>query len=736
MTDKVFLSTDKGVDRRYQYNILNITTSNPCEITLDTSGVFVPGDQIFISNTVGHMSQIRNTFLTVLSDNGTHITVDRDTSTGHTPYTSGGYVSAYVKRVTAIQNAINPKVDCPAHGFNNGDWVSFSRMEGMTQLDGKVYQVANVAQNHFDITGVDTTSFGAFTNGVLIPVHASQYFSVFDSLERVFYSFDYIHEKTDDAVLHELGDVSWQLNSNVISTSVDYSGVISAGDFIGKPTAAGNGNKETYWKVLSVSSNSISFIGYYGLASETVSGIKVVKHKNVVSYNNYTRSFTLFGGQTLEGGYDFVANSFNGESWLGNSLADTGSQNQGVYSSGSGNTVKNINIVNCYSNQFLGSANTAENCTFQAYQASILTSAGVTTLSNCTAMSPTYFNAPALSLGALTNFGSPCYIYCYHNPSSEGAVIGTQFPFNTIDFNNSEFLGGSNALQSAANMIVKNAKFYDAARGVVGNYPNTAYINCRFYRCVDGIHLGGSTSSGVYIKDCYFDTCDEAIYNQLNHTMVENCTFANNNYDYYNYFGGNCTLLNNTHITPAINAVFIRAYSGTVDVIGCTIDAASLAKAYAYSTSVNAISFTAPQLRLQESFGYTGQVYSNYQVLKNTDTTPISVQTKFSTTVQNNLLDFKVASTYTKQSIGKLLKIKMIAVSEGWAGELMPKIKLNDKTIFTGDAITSISSVDETQLEYTIPGGLITKDGELSINFQANCNNVSVNLYTFEVFDV
>jgi hypothetical protein len=66
--------------------------------------------------------------------------------------------------------------------------------------------------------------------------------------------------ETPTASIHSLGDVTFTRGSNIISTSVDYSGVISVDDYIGKPSAAGNGEEESYYRVLSVSPASIRFI--------------------------------------------------------------------------------------------------------------------------------------------------------------------------------------------------------------------------------------------------------------------------------------------------------------------------------------------------------------------------------------------------------------------------------------------------------------------------------------------
>lgn len=67
------------------------------------------------------------------------------------------------KTITAITKA-NPAVaTSTAHGYSNGDVVVLA-IEGMTELDGLVARVENVAANTFEID-IDSTNFGTFTAG-------------------------------------------------------------------------------------------------------------------------------------------------------------------------------------------------------------------------------------------------------------------------------------------------------------------------------------------------------------------------------------------------------------------------------------------------------------------------------------------------------------------------------------------------------------------------------------------
>jgi hypothetical protein len=68
----------------------------------------------------------------------------------------------------AASNPVN--VTSNTHGFNDGDLVRFDEIEGMTELNGNIYKVANKTANAFDLTDLDDnningTAFGVYSSG-------------------------------------------------------------------------------------------------------------------------------------------------------------------------------------------------------------------------------------------------------------------------------------------------------------------------------------------------------------------------------------------------------------------------------------------------------------------------------------------------------------------------------------------------------------------------------------------
>lgn len=67
--------------------------------------------------------------------------------------------------ITNVTQANPGVVTSTAHGLSAGQKVSIAGVGGMTELNGNVYTVANPTANTFELSGTDTSSFGAYTSG-------------------------------------------------------------------------------------------------------------------------------------------------------------------------------------------------------------------------------------------------------------------------------------------------------------------------------------------------------------------------------------------------------------------------------------------------------------------------------------------------------------------------------------------------------------------------------------------
>lgn len=79
--------------------------------------------------------------------------------------TGASWASSTARTITGITRA-NPAVVTSAnHGFNNGDRVWISGVSGMTQVNGRVYTVANRTTNTFQLQSTNSSGWSNFSSG-------------------------------------------------------------------------------------------------------------------------------------------------------------------------------------------------------------------------------------------------------------------------------------------------------------------------------------------------------------------------------------------------------------------------------------------------------------------------------------------------------------------------------------------------------------------------------------------
>lgn len=90
----------------------------------------------------------------------------------------GNYVLETPKTITGVTQATPGVVTSAAHGLASGRWVKLSGIVGMTELNGKTFEVRNPAANTFELysvpggTAVSTTAYAAYVSGGIIePVY-------------------------------------------------------------------------------------------------------------------------------------------------------------------------------------------------------------------------------------------------------------------------------------------------------------------------------------------------------------------------------------------------------------------------------------------------------------------------------------------------------------------------------------------------------------------------------------
>lgn len=80
-------------------------------------------------------------------------------------FTNGGILTESAKTITGATQANPCEITSAAHGFSNGNWVLVRSVGGMTQLNNRHFQVANVTTDTFELSGVNSSAYGAYTTG-------------------------------------------------------------------------------------------------------------------------------------------------------------------------------------------------------------------------------------------------------------------------------------------------------------------------------------------------------------------------------------------------------------------------------------------------------------------------------------------------------------------------------------------------------------------------------------------
>lgn len=79
--------------------------------------------------------------------------------------TGASWASGSAKTITGITRANPAVVTSNGHGFNNGDRVYISGVNGMTQVNGNVYTVANKTTNTFQLSGTNSSNYNSYSSG-------------------------------------------------------------------------------------------------------------------------------------------------------------------------------------------------------------------------------------------------------------------------------------------------------------------------------------------------------------------------------------------------------------------------------------------------------------------------------------------------------------------------------------------------------------------------------------------
>jgi hypothetical protein len=132
-------------------------------------------------------------------------------------YKDNGQITNASKTITGITQANPAVVTVSSHGYSNGDDVWINSVVGMTQINGRRFRIANVTTNTFELQGVNSTNYTAYTSGgtaadvfeIASPFTESQLYEIgFTQSADVMYL---VHEDVSPRKLSRTGHTSWTL---------------------------------------------------------------------------------------------------------------------------------------------------------------------------------------------------------------------------------------------------------------------------------------------------------------------------------------------------------------------------------------------------------------------------------------------------------------------------------------------------------------------------------------------
>ncbi|MDP1630694.1 MAG: ubiquitin-activating E1 FCCH domain-containing protein [Caulobacter sp.] len=137
--------------------ITGSTKANPVVITSNGHG-FSNGDVVWITGVKG-MTQLNDRAYTVANKSTNSFQLSGVNGSSYSTYSSAGTVQKCQVSDCSIV------ITSTAHGFNNGDRVQITGVNGMTQINNTTFTVANKATNTFSLSGVNGAGYGTYSSG-------------------------------------------------------------------------------------------------------------------------------------------------------------------------------------------------------------------------------------------------------------------------------------------------------------------------------------------------------------------------------------------------------------------------------------------------------------------------------------------------------------------------------------------------------------------------------------------
>jgi hypothetical protein len=530
-------------------------------------------------------------------------------------------------------------------------------------------------------------------------------------------------------------NLTWTANSQIVTTSSSLVGTITVGMLIGKPSASGNGNFETLYRVNGINASQITLHQPYYGTTETISGYKTMATTSEIGNTGNQVHINVID-RRVSGGWNLSTETRDGESCLyqpnnGTSsvpliLTDGTVEYLNFASEGfsiNGLEVRQNSILQYSSLFFRGRGGVTLNSSLGIFVKQFVVNGSLNTTNNRSLFIGTNnitvedtLIMCSTAAGATINYGGLTINNGVSFDASGVIAVNTHTALITNLHSQVKNFRAYNCISRACVPVQSNALIEDceftsvtAANGIVpnNNVVSVTVRGCYFENFNVAYEVG--RVSGYEIIACEFDGCNVGIRTlaDAGDVYVFDCSFKN---------------VNNWAIDKSLA-------SGIVEVKGCTIDVGSEFKGIRIVTGA---SYNSPEYLVMDSFNLAdGAYYSNGTVLR--DDTILdpegepTLKLQYTTLVSVNRTFMPVGAIAVSQGVGGTINYKLRA-SGVWTGTIIPVVRLNKKIIKTGNAINSVTNGDWDSHSITVSDIEVNKDGELTLEFNINADTTGINV--------
>jgi len=593
--------------------------------------------------------------------------------------------------------------------------------------------------------GNDTTGDGSNTAPYKTHSKASAQMSDNDELRLA-------KNTTADTIINNV--FSWSMASDIVTVEADLTATLAEGDHIGKPTAAGNGAFETFYRIESVSYSTPTttiklYNRYYGTTEATASATK--KFIQIDDINDCAKDticswyymadggYGYIGNLTVSGGWNLTTETQDGETWFTGTPPAWTTDAWYAYKHGDEtdpNNYSKLNIVGL--SEPFGAHNEqstlVDDCTFLVYKGFLSfsqTNGG--NVNNCV-----IFSSGGRAMMEQTALEGKSFSNIYANSSNNEAFYISN-PGNTTTFNDCVFVSAfiGMLMQISAQKIILNNTICSGGLEAISCEINGNQIEFKgtseVTHSIKGIDVGsgkyGIKISNPVTNNCTYGIVGSQIFGILidNHT-ADSCDYAFRS-DVYgreiNLHGFNYTNTKQWSICNYASNCPMNLAGGTTDNMTNLI----------YNPAPD---YQLPKFRAQNISGLRDGVFWNSKRWQKYDAV---FRTKapsywFSTDVDlsGSYYPDKVFNTYAET--GKAYKISVyVKVGDlSWKGTVLPELRLNGIIVDSYPEKTVISS-DWELWEFPM-SAVSPNDGELSLNLTINQNVNDLFLDDFGVEEI